>query len=122
MRARCLKCGQQYRTKDCSIKEKLENPTCINCKEEGHLASSYNCPIYPQIKKKSADPIQNRNENRNVIQANKVITKDLSYADALKGTNPITKTLQSPTHRQQPKVKTPLSPHLMKTQTKSPSV
>ncbi|GFQ96920.1 hypothetical protein TNCT_254571 [Trichonephila clavata] len=91
MRARCLECGQQHRIKDCSIKEKLEHPTCITCKEVGHLASSYNCPKYPQIKKKSVDPIQNRNESRNVIQANKVIAKDLSYAVALKGTNFITK-------------------------------
>ncbi|GFQ74283.1 nucleic-acid-binding protein from transposon X-element [Trichonephila clavata] len=91
MRARCLKCRQQHRTKDCSITEKLDNPTCINCKEVGHLVSSYNCPQYPQIKKKTADPIQNRNENRNVIQANKVVAKASSYADALKGTNSITK-------------------------------
>ncbi|GFQ81668.1 hypothetical protein TNCT_694381 [Trichonephila clavata] len=35
--------------------------------------------------------LRNRNESRNVIQANKVIAKDLSYAVALKGTNFITK-------------------------------
>ncbi|GFR07645.1 hypothetical protein TNCT_77051 [Trichonephila clavata] len=91
MRARCLKCGQQHRTKDCSITEKLDSPTYINCKEVGHMASSYNCPKYLQIKKKTAGPIQNRNENRNVIQGNKVATKDMSYVDALKGTNSITK-------------------------------
>ncbi|GFQ92560.1 hypothetical protein TNCT_172401 [Trichonephila clavata] len=89
MLARCLKCGQQRRTKDCSKTEKLENPTCIDCKEVGHLASWYNCPKYPQIKKKTTDPIQNRNENRNnvITQANKVVAKDFSYADALKGRN-----------------------------------
>ncbi|GFQ78294.1 hypothetical protein TNCT_477761 [Trichonephila clavata] len=79
---------------------KIRKPNMHNCKEVGHLASSYNCPKYPQIKKKTADPIQNRNENRNVIQANKVVAKDLSYADALKGTNSITKSNTSKPNEQ----------------------
>ncbi|GFQ97010.1 hypothetical protein TNCT_548331 [Trichonephila clavata] len=91
MRARCLKCGQGHRTKDCSITEKLDNPTCINCKEVDHLASSFNCPKYPQIKKKTTDQVQNKNEDRNLFQADKVTAKDLSYANALKGTISVTK-------------------------------
>ncbi|GFR08490.1 hypothetical protein TNCT_651391 [Trichonephila clavata] len=86
MRTRCLKCGQQHRTKDCEIKEKLEKPTCINCKEVGHLASSFNCPKYPQIKKKT-EKAQNPNENKNTFPANKDAVKDFSYATALQGKN-----------------------------------
>ncbi|GFR11186.1 hypothetical protein TNCT_514591 [Trichonephila clavata] len=87
MRTRCLKCGQhQHRTKDCEIKEKLEKPTCINCKEVGHLSSSFNCPKYPQIKKKT-EKAQNPNGKKNTFQANKVAVKDFSYANALQGKN-----------------------------------
>ncbi|GBN16330.1 hypothetical protein AVEN_105389-1 [Araneus ventricosus] len=34
----------------CSIKTKIENPVCINCKENGHLASWKGCPKYPVIR------------------------------------------------------------------------
>ncbi|GFR13660.1 hypothetical protein TNCT_131321 [Trichonephila clavata] len=90
-RPNTAKCGQEHRTKDCIITEKLDNPTCINCKEVGHLANSFNCPKYPQIKKKTSDQVQNKNENRNLFQADKVTAKDLSYANALKGTISVTK-------------------------------
>ncbi|GBN08056.1 Nucleic-acid-binding protein from transposon X-element [Araneus ventricosus] len=36
---RCIKCAGSHETRDCSIKNKIDNPTCINCEGEGHLAS-----------------------------------------------------------------------------------
>ncbi|GFT61024.1 RNA-directed DNA polymerase from mobile element jockey [Trichonephila clavipes] len=38
MKTRCLKCGENHRTGECSIKEKIENPLCINCNTNGHMA------------------------------------------------------------------------------------
>ncbi|GIY88974.1 nucleic-acid-binding protein from transposon X-element [Caerostris extrusa] len=47
---RCLKCGSNYRTKDCHIKEKVEYPRCINCNELGHTAAWKGCSKYPKVK------------------------------------------------------------------------
>ncbi|GFU92993.1 nucleic-acid-binding protein from transposon X-element [Trichonephila clavipes] len=38
MITRCLKCGKEHPTKDCDIKERQENPYCINCNAYGHTA------------------------------------------------------------------------------------
>ncbi|GBN83792.1 Nucleic-acid-binding protein from transposon X-element [Araneus ventricosus] len=46
---RCIKCNQAHETRNCQIKEKIENPTCINCNETGHLASWKGCPKYPKL-------------------------------------------------------------------------
>ncbi|GFQ75928.1 nucleic-acid-binding protein from transposon X-element [Trichonephila clavata] len=118
MRTRCLKCGQQHRTKDCEIKEKLEKPTCINCKEVGHLASSFNCPKYPQIKKKT-EKAQNPNENKNTFPANKDAVKDFSYATALQGKNSTHNQTRNPIHSQL-KIKITPTSLIPKTQMKGP--
>ncbi|GBO46444.1 hypothetical protein AVEN_265777-1 [Araneus ventricosus] len=47
---RCIKCNGTHETRSCSIKSKIDNPVCINCKESGHLASWKGCPKYPVIK------------------------------------------------------------------------
>ncbi|GFQ99778.1 nucleic-acid-binding protein from transposon X-element [Trichonephila clavata] len=39
MTPRCIKCGDNHRTSDCPQKERSENPHCINCNEDGHIAS-----------------------------------------------------------------------------------
>ncbi|GFW01483.1 nucleic-acid-binding protein from transposon X-element [Trichonephila clavipes] len=39
MRTRCLKCGESHRTNDCPIKDKIQNPVCINCNKTGHMAN-----------------------------------------------------------------------------------
>ncbi|GFV28276.1 uncharacterized protein TNCV_2221111 [Trichonephila clavipes] len=36
MRTRCLKCGESHRTNECPIKERIQNPVCINCNKTGH--------------------------------------------------------------------------------------
>ncbi|GFT92302.1 nucleic-acid-binding protein from transposon X-element [Trichonephila clavipes] len=38
IKPRCLKCDEEHLTKDCKIKERLENPYCINCHVYGHTA------------------------------------------------------------------------------------
>ncbi|GBM39189.1 hypothetical protein AVEN_136404-1, partial [Araneus ventricosus] len=47
---RCIKCNGTHETRMCSIKTKIENPVCINCKGNGHLASWKGCPKYPVIR------------------------------------------------------------------------
>ncbi|GFX92023.1 uncharacterized protein TNCV_5004871 [Trichonephila clavipes] len=63
MRPRCLKCGKDYATRNCHIKERQENPFCINCQDFGHSACYTKCPKFPQPKKGTAfsDPIKRKN-------------------------------------------------------------
>ncbi|GBM40144.1 hypothetical protein AVEN_170748-1, partial [Araneus ventricosus] len=53
---RCIKCNGSHETRMCNIKTKIENPVCINCKENGHLASWKGCPKYPVIKNNTPPP------------------------------------------------------------------
>ncbi|GBN46927.1 hypothetical protein AVEN_79002-1 [Araneus ventricosus] len=82
-RARCLKCAGPHETNQCSIKEPIPNPTCINCGEEGHVASYRGCKKFP--KKTTAQ--QNRENyffsNRSTFnsETNK-IRENISYARA----------------------------------------
>ncbi|GBN04744.1 hypothetical protein AVEN_253290-1 [Araneus ventricosus] len=41
---RCIKCNGSHETRMCSIKTKIENPVCINCKENGHLDLGKDAP------------------------------------------------------------------------------
>ncbi|GFX44469.1 nucleic-acid-binding protein from transposon X-element [Trichonephila clavipes] len=67
MKPRCLKCGKDHATRNCHIKERQENPFCINCQDFGHSACYTKCPKFPQPKKGAAfsDPIK-----RKIFQAN----------------------------------------------------
>ncbi|GBN78186.1 Nucleic-acid-binding protein from transposon X-element [Araneus ventricosus] len=47
---RCIKCNGSHETRNCNIKTIIENPSCINCNEKGHLASWRGCPKFPVIK------------------------------------------------------------------------
>ncbi|GBO08367.1 hypothetical protein AVEN_139968-1 [Araneus ventricosus] len=47
---RCIKCNVSHETRNCDIKTIIENPSCINCNEKGHLASWRGCPKFPVIK------------------------------------------------------------------------
>ncbi|GFV15584.1 nucleic-acid-binding protein from transposon X-element [Trichonephila clavipes] len=67
MNPRCLKCGNNHRTGECNIKEKIEKPKCINCNEEGHVASLRSCSAFPKIKPKKGDPIPSNNKTRNKV-------------------------------------------------------
>ncbi|GFT51144.1 hypothetical protein TNCV_4817441 [Trichonephila clavipes] len=82
MKTRCLKCGENHRTVECSIKEKIENPLCINCNTNGHMASSTECPLFPKPRNgtgKTAAENRKRNENNK----NSLIITGLSFAQAL---------------------------------------
>ncbi|GBN16787.1 hypothetical protein AVEN_161959-1 [Araneus ventricosus] len=43
MSPRCIKCNSQHATKECSIREKIENTVCIYCGEKGHLSAWRGC-------------------------------------------------------------------------------
>ncbi|GFU76546.1 nucleic-acid-binding protein from transposon X-element [Trichonephila clavipes] len=57
LKPRCLKCGKEHPTKQCPIKERQENPFCINCQEYGHTASYTKCPHFPKPKKGAPLPM-----------------------------------------------------------------
>ncbi|GFT88414.1 uncharacterized protein TNCV_1294371 [Trichonephila clavipes] len=50
MQPRCIKCGKDHMTKDCSITERVDNPFCINCHVYGHTACYTKCPRFPKPK------------------------------------------------------------------------
>ncbi|GFU36991.1 PRE_C2HC domain-containing protein [Trichonephila clavipes] len=56
LKPRCLKCGKDHPTKQCQIKERQENPFCINCQEYGHSACYTKCPHFPKPRKGSPLP------------------------------------------------------------------
>ncbi|GFW35666.1 uncharacterized protein TNCV_4435171 [Trichonephila clavipes] len=62
MKPRCLKCGKDHATRNCHIKERQENPFCINCQDFGHSACYTKYPKFPQPKKGTAfsDPIKRK--------------------------------------------------------------
>ncbi|GFT23771.1 nucleic-acid-binding protein from transposon X-element [Trichonephila clavipes] len=47
MITRCLKCGKDHPTNDCDIKERQENPYCINCNAYGHTRLLYQMSKFP---------------------------------------------------------------------------
>ncbi|GFT46880.1 probable RNA-directed DNA polymerase from transposon X-element [Trichonephila clavipes] len=80
MKTRCLKCGANHRTGACEIKERIENPLCINCNNRGHVASSTECPQFPKPKKgKSKSPAENLKRNIN----NNPVKPGITYAQIL---------------------------------------
>ncbi|GFV93642.1 nucleic-acid-binding protein from transposon X-element [Trichonephila clavipes] len=89
IKTRCLKCGEPHKTGDCPIKTKIENPTCINCQQKGHLANSHRCPKFPKPKPKKGEASQNRNSkkennNHNIFSTSSAtVQKGVSFAKAL---------------------------------------
>ncbi|GFT72680.1 uncharacterized protein TNCV_755851 [Trichonephila clavipes] len=63
MRPRYLKCGKDHAIRNCHIKERQQNPFCINCQDFGHSACYTKCPKFPQPKKGAAfsNPIARKN-------------------------------------------------------------
>ncbi|GFV15990.1 uncharacterized protein TNCV_4240331 [Trichonephila clavipes] len=82
MKTRCLKCGENHRTGMCVIKDKIEDPLCINCKAKGHMASSIKCPLFPKPRKsKGKSPVNNHNQNHNLNTT--PVTPGLLYSQVL---------------------------------------
>ncbi|GFV15992.1 nucleic-acid-binding protein from transposon X-element [Trichonephila clavipes] len=75
MTPRCLKCGKAHLTRECEIKERQENPYCINCETYGHTACYTKCPKFP--KPRLGNPIANR--NKKVFTSNNVV-EGISFA------------------------------------------
>ncbi|GBO31515.1 hypothetical protein AVEN_54272-1 [Araneus ventricosus] len=77
LKARCLKCGDNHSHLQCNKTFKLndegriEIPKCINCKEEGHLASWRGCKNFP----------------KKDIKNFRYVNKNFSFADAARTTS-----------------------------------
>ncbi|GFX00313.1 vitellogenin [Trichonephila clavipes] len=84
MRTRCLKCGKSHRTNECPIKEKIENPVCINCNKTGHMANWSQCEEFPKRKLRKGETIRNRNTSTETNKTSKG-HPNLSFAAALSG-------------------------------------
>ncbi|GFT61453.1 uncharacterized protein TNCV_138681 [Trichonephila clavipes] len=80
MITRCLKCGKEHLKKECDIKERQENPYCINCDTYGHTACYTKCPNFPKSKKGS--PLLNRNNKK--FTSNNVV-EGISFANMVSG-------------------------------------
>ncbi|GFS81930.1 uncharacterized protein TNCV_2497171 [Trichonephila clavipes] len=84
MRPRCLKCGKDHATRNCHIKERQENPFCINYQDFGHSACYTKCPKFPQPKKGTAfsNPIARKNFS------SKSTKEGISFANIVSGEIP----------------------------------
>ncbi|GFX31420.1 uncharacterized protein TNCV_432621 [Trichonephila clavipes] len=84
MKPRCLKCGKDHATRNCHIKERQENPFCINCQDFGHSACYTKCPKFPQPKKGTAfsDPIKRKKFS------SKWTKEGISFANVVSGEIP----------------------------------
>ncbi|GFT01575.1 nucleic-acid-binding protein from transposon X-element [Trichonephila clavipes] len=85
MTPRCLKCEKDHRTGDCTIKEKLEKPRCINCNQEGHVASLRSCTAFPKIKPKKGEAQNNKNVQKKTIPATRPVEANVSFANVCSG-------------------------------------
>ncbi|GFT77158.1 uncharacterized protein TNCV_1984481 [Trichonephila clavipes] len=65
---RCLKCGEAHITRECPIKQKLEQLYCINCQIYGHMANWQGCPCYPKPPK-GATTHKNKNTSTNIFNS-----------------------------------------------------
>ncbi|GFU36982.1 putative RNA-directed DNA polymerase from transposon X-element [Trichonephila clavipes] len=59
MTPRCLKCGKITALETARLKKKIEKPRCINCNQEGHVASLRSCTAFPKIKLKKGEAQNN---------------------------------------------------------------
>ncbi|GFU49922.1 PRE_C2HC domain-containing protein [Trichonephila clavipes] len=78
LKPRCLKCGKEHPTKQCPIKERQENPFCINCKEHGHSACYTKCPLFPKPKKGATLPMISKSKVNNCKDG-------ITYANVVSG-------------------------------------
>ncbi|GFQ83460.1 uncharacterized protein TNCT_238281 [Trichonephila clavata] len=73
------------------IKERLENPVCINCNETGHVANWRSCKAFPKIKTKTGSAAENRNGNKkpaNEVTKEKKVTPNLTFANTVNSDQP----------------------------------
>ncbi|GFX20060.1 PRE_C2HC domain-containing protein [Trichonephila clavipes] len=77
MTPRCLKCGKNHKTANCTITERLTTLHCINCNEDGHMATSRQCPKFPKLKSKKEEP----RTDKNIANQSRPVTPEVSYAN-----------------------------------------
>ncbi|GBM30809.1 hypothetical protein AVEN_52603-1 [Araneus ventricosus] len=77
---RCLKCGQEHRTSECTIITPQDNPTCINCGVVGHIASWRGCPAFPKIKPIKGQGVNYPRTQREFISSQYKRQENISYA------------------------------------------
>ncbi|GFX09745.1 uncharacterized protein TNCV_653441 [Trichonephila clavipes] len=70
--------------RNCLVKERQENPFCINCQDYGHSACYTKCPKFPQPKK--GTPFGDPKKKRNF--ASTWIKEGISFANAVSGEVP----------------------------------
>ncbi|GFT00229.1 PRE_C2HC domain-containing protein [Trichonephila clavipes] len=68
------KCEGSHKTHDCPKTERLQALRCINCNEDGHLASSRQCQRFPRLK------LKQKSEEPKTINQTRPVTAELSYA------------------------------------------
>ncbi|GFW88428.1 nucleic-acid-binding protein from transposon X-element [Trichonephila clavipes] len=90
LKPRCLKCGKEHPTRQCPIKERQENPFCINCQEYGHSACYAKCPKFPKPKK--GTPL-----TANKTFESNVRREGVSFANIVSGTAP--RSTLTPVHK-----------------------
>ncbi|GFW71941.1 nucleic-acid-binding protein from transposon X-element [Trichonephila clavipes] len=83
MRTRCLKCGESHLTNECPIKEKIENPVCINCNKTGHMANWSQCEEFPKRKPRKGETIRNRNTSTETNKTSKHRSPQISPSQLL---------------------------------------
>ncbi|GFT29241.1 uncharacterized protein TNCV_3588291 [Trichonephila clavipes] len=81
LKPRCLKCGKEHPTRQCRIKERQENPFCINGQEYGDSACYTKCPKFPKPKK-GMPLTANKTFESNVHR------EGVSFANIVSGTAP----------------------------------
>ncbi|GFW66380.1 uncharacterized protein TNCV_3433421 [Trichonephila clavipes] len=79
LKPRPLKCGKEHPTRQCPIKERQDNPFCINCQEYGHSACYTKCLKFPKPKKGS--PL-----SANKTFESNVHREGVSFANVVSGT------------------------------------
>ncbi|GFY07579.1 uncharacterized protein TNCV_3650861 [Trichonephila clavipes] len=81
LKPKCLKCGKEHPTRQCPIKERQENPFCINCQEYVHSACYTKCSKFPKPKK--GTPL-----TANKTFESNVRREGVSFANIVSGTAP----------------------------------
>ncbi|GFU98685.1 hypothetical protein TNCV_1765091 [Trichonephila clavipes] len=78
MTHRCLKCGGSHRTQNCHTTDRLKTQHCINCNEDGHMATMdiWPVPKIPKIKTKKG-----RNSTQQTPINQRHVTPEISYAN-----------------------------------------
>ncbi|GBM13842.1 hypothetical protein AVEN_44106-1 [Araneus ventricosus] len=71
LRPKYIKCGGEHTTRDCSIKEKLPEPKCVNCGELGHLAAWKGCKALSIVKNLRSDSLKKAARKRQLKRRRK---------------------------------------------------